>query len=190
MTVLQIWAQKNKSVRNPVFVLNSIISDVLSSIKNPPIDISVMDYRQMFDSERLQVCLNALYDAGVQDDTLALINEANRKNVIAVKTPSGLTDKRIISDKIMQGDVLGPLVSSNMVDKHIGKEANNSGNIYMYKNKVPVPPLAMVDDTLGVSVCGYRTNKMNTFLNTRTNIMILQFGCEKCEKMHVGKTQN
>ena len=90
----------------------------------------------------------------------------------------------------MQGDVLGPLVSSNMVDKHIGKVAIESGNVYMYKDKVPVPPLAMVDDTLGVSVCGYRTNKMNTFLNTRTSIMGLQFGCDKCEKLHVCKKQN
>ena len=77
-----------------------------------------------------------------------------------------------------------------MVDKHIGKEAIASGNIYMYKNKVPVLPLYMVDDTLGVSVCGYRTTKMNTFLNTRTSIIWFQYGCEKCEKIHVGKSQN
>lgn len=85
---------EKKSVRNHIFVINSIICDVLSSVKNPPIYISVMDYRQMFDSESLQVCLNALYESGVQDDTLALINEANKKNVIAVKTPSGLTEKK------------------------------------------------------------------------------------------------
>ena len=83
--------------------------------------------------------------------------------MIAVKTPSGLTEKKIISDKIMQGDVLGPLVSSNMVDKHIGKEAIASGHIYIYKKNVPALPLAMVDDNLGVSICGYRT--------TRTSIM-------------------
>ena len=65
-----------------------------------------------------------------------------------------ITERKTIYNKIMQGDVLGPLVSSNMVDKHIGKVAIESGNVYMYKDKVPVPPLAMVDDTLGVSVCG------------------------------------
>ena len=118
MTVSQIGAQKLKSVRNHIFVLNSIISDVLGSVKKPPIDISVMDYRQMFDSESLEVCLNALFEAGVSDDTLALINEANQTNVIAVKTPNGLTERQTITNKIMQGDVLGPLVSSNMVDKH------------------------------------------------------------------------
>ena len=87
----------------------------------------------------------------------------------------------------MQGDVLGPLLSSNMVDKYIGKEAFKTGNIYLYKNNVPIPPLAMVDDTLGVSLCGYKTNKMNDFLNTRTKLMNLQYGCDKCEKLHIGK---
>ena len=53
MTVSQIGAQKLKSVRNHLFVLNSIISDVLGLAKKPPIDISVMDYRQMLDSESL-----------------------------------------------------------------------------------------------------------------------------------------
>ena len=53
----------------------------------------------------------------------------------------------------MQGDVLSPLVSSNMVDKHIGKEALKTGQTYLYKNKVVIPPLAMQDDTLGISQC-------------------------------------
>ena len=91
----------------------------------------------------------------------------------------------------MQGDVLGPLVSSNMVDKHIGKESLKTGIVYMYKDKDPVPPLAMVDDTLGVSICGYRTNQMHTYLNTRTSIIGLQFGCDKCNKKnaHLEKTE-
>ena len=55
---------------------------------------------------------------------------------------------------------------------------------------VLVPPLSMVDDTLGVTVCGYKTNKVNTFLKTRTIIMTLQFGCDKCEQLHDGKKQN
>ena len=45
----------------------------------------------------------------------------------------------------------------------------------------------MQDDTLGVSECGFKSRKMNSFLNTRTKIMGLQFGSEKCEKMHIGK---
>ena len=90
----------------------------------------------------------------------------------------------------MQGDVLGPLVSSNMVDKNIGRAAIETENIYMYKGKVEIPPLTMQDDTLSISECGYKTNKMNTFLNTHTKLMNLQFGSEKCSKMHIGKHMN
>ena len=144
----------------------------------------------MFDSEEAHICLNAIYESGVQDDTFALLNEANILNIFAVKTPNGLNETRTISNKIMQADVLGNLMSSNMVDTHIGKEAIKSGIIYMYKEKVPIPPLMMQDDTLGVSKCGFKSQVMNTFFNTRTSIMNLQFGSTKCEKVHIGKKHN
>ena len=48
----------------------------------------------------------------------------------------------------------------------------------------------MVDDTLGISECGVKTKLMNKFLNKRTNLMSLQFGSEKCVKMHIGKQHN
>ena len=190
MTDSQIGAQKHKSVRNHLFVLNYIISDVLSSIKKPPIDINVMDYKQTFDAEEVPVCLNSLYEAGIHDDNFTFIYEANREHVISVKTPNGVTKTGTIHNKIMQGDVLGQPLSSNMVDKNIGEPSFKTGNVYMYKEKVPIPPLTMVDDTLGISVCGVKSVKMNNFLNTRTNLMNLQFGCDKCEKLHIGKKQN
>ena len=105
-----------------------------------------------------------------------------------VKTPSGNTERQVIYNKIMQGDVLAPLVSSNMVDRHIGRKALETRNTYYYKNKVEIPPLAMQDDTLGISECGYKTRAMNEFLNYRTNLMNLQYGSTKCVKMHIGKT--
>ena len=91
MTDSQIGAVRKKSVRNHIFILNSIISDVLSSNKKAPIDLTIMDFSQMFDSEDVSICLNALYEAEVKDDTFALIYEANRTNFIAVKAPNGLT---------------------------------------------------------------------------------------------------
>ena len=73
MTDSHIGARKNKSVRNHIFILNSIISDVLSSKKKLPVDLNVMDFRQMFDAEEVSVCLNAFYDAGVNDDIFTTI---------------------------------------------------------------------------------------------------------------------
>ena len=165
MTISQIGAQKDKSVRNHLFVVNSVISDVLSSVKKSPIDLSVMDYQQMFKCEVSDICLDAFYEVGVQNDIFALITEANRENVIYVKTPNERTEKEYIWKKIMQGDVLGPLVSSNMVNRHIGRRALETGNVYLYKDKVPIPPLAMIDDTLAISVCGVKTKKMKYFFN-------------------------
>ena len=141
----------------------------------------------MFDSEELSTCINAMFEAGIQDDMLALIFEANKITKFAVKTPSGVTETTTIENKILQGDVLAPLLSSNMVDKNIGLPAVNSDNVYLYKGRVKIPPLTMQDDTLGISKCGFKSRKMNEFLNTRTNIMGLQFGRDKCEKMHIGK---
>ena len=37
------------------------------------------------------MCLNALYDANIQDDMLALIYEANKTTLFAVKTQNGIT---------------------------------------------------------------------------------------------------
>ena len=190
MTDAQIGARKNKSVRNHLFILNSIISDVMSSKNKEPIDINIMDFKQMFDAEELPTVLNAFYEAGIKDDLFAMINEANKEVKFSVKTPEGLTDSRTIHNKIMQGDVLSPLMSSNMVDKNIGKIAVIAGKTCMYKKKVEIPPLMMQDDTLSISACGIKTTQMNSFINTRTNIMGLQFGRDKCVKMHVGKKHN
>ena len=144
----------------------------------------------MFYAKDVSICLNSLYEAGVNDDTFVMIYIANETSVISVKTPNGITDKTTILEKIMQGDVLSPLVSSNMVDSNIGKSASITGNIYMYKNKIPIPPLMMQDDTLDINECGFKSKEMNNFLNTRTNIMNLQFGSDKCEKVHIGKKLN
>ena len=120
----------------------------------------------MFDAKELPTVLNAYFEAGVTNDMLALVNEANETVQFAVKTPTGLTETTYIKNKILQGDVLSPLLFSNMVDNNISKNAIITNNTYMYKNQVEIPPLLMQDDTLAVSECGYKTVRMNNFLNT------------------------
>ena len=69
-----------------------------------------------------------------------------------------------------------------------GKECmEEKKHLYAYKGEVDVPPLAMVDDLLIVTECGYKTTMANAFVNTKTNLKKLQFGTEKCHKIHVGK---
>ena len=190
MSDSNIGARKQKNIRNHIFIVNSIIHDVLLKKSNKPIDIMVLDYKQMFDSECLFECMNDVYEAGVQDDIFALLCEANKKSYVAVQTPNGLSRRDLFENIVMQGDVLAPLVSSLQVDT-IGKECwEEEKHLYFFKNKVPIGPLGMVDDLLTISECGYKTEKMNQYINFKTGAKRLQFGTSKCIKMHVGKSRS
>ena len=190
MSDSNIGARKMKNIRNHIFVVNSIIHDVLSKKSKSPIDIMVLDYKQMFDSECLFQCLNDLYEAGVDDDIFPLLYEANRENLVAVNTPHGLSKRELIKEIVMQGDVLAPLISSLQVDT-MGKEClEENKHLYMYKDTVPIPPLGLVDDLFTISTCGFKTTQMNQFINNKTAEKRLQFGTGKCIKLHVGRSQN
>ena len=45
----------------------------------------------------------------------------------------------------------------------------------------------MVDDLLCVSECGYQTSMVHGYITSKTDSKKLQFGEQKCKKMHVGK---
>ena len=170
--------------------MNSVIHDVRRKKSNKPIDMTILDYKQMFDSECLFECMNDVYEAGVRDDIFALLSEANRKSEVAVMTPNGLSRRETFEDIVMQGDVLAPLISSLQVDT-MGKEClSENKHIYMFKDSVPVGPLGMVDDLLTISECGFKTNLVNQFINVKTGTKRLQFGASKCIQMHIGKTKS
>ena len=58
MSDSQIGARKGKNIRNHIWMVNGVISDVLSRKTKKPIDIQIFDYRQCFDSLWLEECLN------------------------------------------------------------------------------------------------------------------------------------
>ena len=186
MSDSQVGGRKGRNVRNHIWVVNGIICDVLSTKKKTAVDIQIFDYKQCFDSLWLQECLNDIYTNGLKDDKLALLYNINTKVKVAVKTPVGKTSRGIKRNVITQGDVFGPILCSNQVDT-IGKECLEEGKYtYSYKGEVDIPPLGMVDDLLCISECGHRTAMMNSYINYKTNSKKLQFGVEKCKKLHVG----
>ena len=79
MSDSNVGAWKGMNIRNHIFIINGIINNVLQD-KSKAVDIQILDYKQCFDSMWLEDTLNDLYDAGIQDDTLAVLYEAN-KNV-------------------------------------------------------------------------------------------------------------
>ena len=47
----------------------------------------------------------------------------------------------------------------------------------------------MIDDIIGVTLAGYNSAQMNSYLNVKTADKYLQFGLDKCKAMVVGKQQ-
>ena len=81
---------------------------------------------------------------------------------------------------------------SNTIDT-LGRKCRDRGvHLYMYKNMVRVLPLAMVDDILGIALCGNKSIALNTYINTHIEMKKLRFhtpsisGKSKCHKLHIG----
>ena len=62
----------------------------------------------------------------------------------------------------------------------------NEKFLYQYKESVGIPPLSMVDDLVLISTCGLNSVLINGFINSKTNQKKLQYGVDKCHRMHVG----
>ena len=73
MSDSQVGARKGKNIRNHIWIVNGIITDVLSTKSRKPIDVQIFDFKQCFDSLWLKECMNDVYKAGLNDDKFALL---------------------------------------------------------------------------------------------------------------------
>ena len=85
MSDCQMGARKAKGCRNNIFVINAIIHDVMKGRKKA-VNLQIYDYAQMFDSIDLQQAISDIFDAGVDDDNLVLLNKANQEVHMIVKS--------------------------------------------------------------------------------------------------------
>ena len=60
----------------------------------------------------------------------------------------------------------------------------------MYKEKVPITMLSMVDDLLAVNKCGVESVEANAYLNVKFESKTLTLNASKCHKIHVGPKQD
>jgi hypothetical protein len=186
MSDSQMGGRKGKSCRNNIFVINGIIHDVTRNRKRLPVLLQICDYSQMFDSIDLRQAISDVFEAGLKDDNLALVYEANKEVFMAVNTPEGLTDRQKLENIVLQGDTWSSLLASVQVDS-IGKECAESGYGYNYQDILPVGMLGLVDDTICITEAGYKAQMMNAFFNIKTAEKTLQFGVKKCKTMLIGK---
>ena len=186
MSDSNVGARRKKNIRNHIFIINGIIQEALCK-KSEPVDLVIVDYRQCFDSLWLEECCNDLFEAGVNDDQIALIYKMNSKNQVAVKTPFGVSERKTVERIVLQGEVFGPLQCSVTIDT-FGKECiEEQKNLYMYKGEVGVPPLAMIDDVICPVKCGLKSVEVTAFINAKSSAKKIQFGVDKCHQLHIGR---
>ena len=128
-----------------------------------------------------------MYNAGVKNDHFITIANSNNECNVAIKSPWGtLSERRTLNDIEMQGTVITSIKCSIQIDT-LGKECLSTGEgIYKYKNCLPVPPLGMVDDVLGIAKCGTDSIKFNSIIESKMATKRLEMGHGKCFQMHVG----
>ena len=179
--------RKGRRSQDHLFVINGIIFEHARSSSKKQITIVIYDCEQCFDSLWQEEVTNDLYEAGVTDDKLSLLYKITQNNKVAVKTSQGLSQRKQVENIICQGEPWGPIECSVQVDV-IGKEGLHEDlEPYRYKNKVKIPALGWIDDIITVSESGYKTARMNSFINAKLAIKKLRLGAKKCFMMHVGK---
>ena len=57
--------------------------------------------------------------------------------------------------------------------------------LYVYKDKVKIPPLSMIDDVACLSACGVQSIESNAFINAKFEQKKLQLNIKKCKQIHI-----
>ena len=193
-----VGARKQRNVRDNIYVLNAITNSVVNG-KMPPIQVGVTDIEKCFDKMWLQATINALYEAGITNDTLNILYLENKTAQIAIKVNNKLTKRIPVRDVIMQGSVWGSIQCTTMLDK-LNKVMLKEDHLkYLYRNdpNIPIGVLGMVDDTLTIANCGRQSVSKNAVLNSfiENNRLTLSEGKKCCysywsHKILSGKVPN
>ena len=86
-----------------------------------------MDVEKCFDALWVEECINDVFEAGLDNYKLVLLNLENQNANIAIKTPEGKSDRTNIKNIIMQGTVLGSFLCIATMDK-LGKYVYNNSD--------------------------------------------------------------
>ena len=186
MGSFQVGNQKGRNIRDHTLIVHSVVKDTKDT--KSKVDINFTDIKQCFDSIWLDEATNDLFESGVTSRNLNLLYEGNRKTRMCVETHFGQSDRAELHKVVMQGSVPGGLLCSNQLSKLCNK-LHKEGDVYMYKGRVPIPPLAMVDDIASIAKCN-STESLKTSIKTDTFIQRKklegQTGEGKCQWVHIG----
>ena len=178
LTNSSIGGRKGKSARDHLFVLFSILTDIKQNKNSRCQDLVWYDLSCCFDGLWAAKTYLDLYNNGVQNNSLNLLHKINQKATISVKTPTGISEKSEIKNKIMQGENFSSTLCTSTLDV-ISKQCPIEP--YKYRNSVNIPKLGFLDDILDITYCGSHTQIMNSYTNKEISKRKLQFSVDKCK---------
>ena len=181
-----VGARKDRNVRDNIFVLNAVNNSIVNG-EAEPVDIQVFDIEKCFDALWVEDCINDLFETGFSNDKLPLLFLENQNAQIAVKTPTGTSDRATITNIIMQGTVWGSLCCTTSMEK-LGKHMyEHEDMVYRYKESVEIPCLGMIDDILTIQKCSNNSVKINAVINAFVESKKLKLSKDKCHNVHIQK---
>ena len=131
-----VGARKRRGCRDNMFVLSAITNSVVNG-ESAPIQLQVTGVKTCFDKMWLQSCTNALYDSGLRNDMLSLMNLENKNIQFAAKVNNKLTRRTNAQDIEMQGSVWSSLKCTTMMD-NLNKIVLSSQHLQYYYSYIKV----------------------------------------------------
>ena len=186
LTDSNVGGRKGRNIVDNIFVINAITNSIRNG-NEESCDVKVYDVEKCFDSLWAQECINTLYEIGLKNDKLVLLYEESKSAKIAIKTATGITERKSIYNVIMQGSVFGTLICTCVMDKLAKLFYNDPNLLYKYKNDVDIPVLEMVDDVISVNKCSEKSLISNATISTFMDLNKLKLSEPKCSKIDIGK---
>ena len=186
MGQFQVGNQQGRGIRDHTLLVHAIVNEAKYNKK--PIDILFTDIKQCFDSIWLEEAINDMYCSGITTRNLNLIYEGNKETDMCIDTRFGSSERVKLKKIVMQGSVSGGTICSNQLSKLCNK-CFMEGKVYLYADKVPIPPLAMVDDVVSAAICNSveaLENNITTDEFIKSKKLESQVGEGKCQWVHSG----
>ena len=151
-----IGGRKGRNIRDHLFIVYGNLHNV-KNVSCPAVDIQSIDIRKCFDEMWYEDTHNDIYDVKIKNDKFALIAKLDKVAKVIVKTPLGPTDEFTLDQLVMQGSVFGPIKATTQIGT-LGSDCTNyNQGMFLYKNVLNILPLSFIDDCLGFSYCGAKT---------------------------------
>ena len=174
-TSTQIGGRENHGIADHILVIRSIMDNY--NYLNKTLYIEFIDLVKAFDKMILKNVLNDLWNAEVRGRLWRNIYHINKKAILKIKTPMGLTEECEIGETLKQGSVLASSLAALHTDS-VNRLFNHRENGVIYGD-MRLNQLLFQDDILKVEDSAENLNNANKVYSWFGKINGMKFHEEK-----------